>query len=62
MTTDNDLPGTALPLPEPVQDAIDEFNRPVAKEKAIRTATLSVLFDDLKADIKAMLARYKGRT
>jgi hypothetical protein len=53
--SDNDLPGSSLPLPPEVQDAIDEFNQPALKSKMIRTAMAALLFDDLKDEIRKML-------
>jgi hypothetical protein len=51
----NDLPGSSLPLPPEVQDAIDEFNQPAIKSKMIRTAMTELLFEDLKDEIRKLL-------
>lgn len=55
MPSKNDLPGSSLPLPSEVQDAIDEFNQPAVKSKMIRTAMAALLFDDLKEEIRKLL-------
>jgi hypothetical protein len=54
-TKKDDLPGSSLPLPLEVQDAIDEFNAPANKAKMIRTAMAALLFDDLKEEIRKLL-------
>jgi len=55
MSKDNELPGSAIPLPADIQEAIDEFNRPVTKSKAIRAVTMALLFNDLKEEIRKLL-------
>jgi hypothetical protein len=55
MPKDNELPGSSIPLPADIQEAIDEFNRPANKSKAIRTATIALLFEDLKEEIRKLL-------
>jgi hypothetical protein len=55
MPNDNELPGNSIPLPADIQEAIDAFNRPDAKSKAIRTATTVLLFEDLKEEIRKLL-------
>jgi hypothetical protein len=57
---EKNLSGSALPLPAEIQDAIDEFNRPASKERAIRTATIAVLMEDLIEDVRKLMKDHKG--
>lgn len=54
MPNDNDLPGSALPLPPPVQDAINEFNQPTNQYQALRAAAALVLFQDMVEDVRKL--------
>jgi len=55
MPSENDLPGTSLPLSPDIQEAIDEFKQPLNLSKAMRTAVIAVLFEDLKEEVRKLL-------
>lgn len=55
MPSDNDLPGSSLPLDPAIQEAINVFNEPVNHYQLVRLATSTVLFQDLIEDVRKIL-------
>jgi len=45
----------ALPLDSNILEAIEDFNRPNVKVRAIRAATMQVLLEDLQREIEKTL-------
>lgn len=60
MPSDNDLPGSAIPLDPAIQDAIAFFNQPTNKYQAIRTAAALVLYQDLVEEVRKILKNQGG--